>query len=96
MTRDYDSEKINAIVLLTDGRNDDPEGELDLATLLERLTAGSEGRQSQPVRIFPISYGRDADLATLQRVADATNAAVYDASDPASIRRVFDAVISNF
>jgi Ca-activated chloride channel family protein len=48
------------------------------------------------VRVFPISYGRDADLATLQRIADATNAAVYDASDPTSIRRVFDAVISNF
>ena len=96
MTRDYDPEKINAIVLLTDGRNDDPEGELDLPTLLEHLSAGSEGRQSQPVRIFPISYGRDADLATLQRIADATNAAVYDASDPTSIRRVFDAVISNF
>jgi Ca-activated chloride channel family protein len=96
MTGEYDPEKINAVVLLTDGRNDDPEGELELAQLLEHLAAGSEGRQSQPVRVFPIAYGRDADLATLQRIADATNAAVYDASDPTSIRRVFDAVISNF
>jgi len=96
MTSEYDPGKINAIVLLTDGRNDDPDGELDLAALLEELSAGAEGRQSQPVRVFPIAYGRDADLATLQRIADATNAAVYDASDPASIRKVFDAVISNF
>jgi Ca-activated chloride channel family protein len=96
MTSDYEADKINAVVLLTDGRNDDPEGELELAALLDELSAGAEGRQSQPVRVFPIAYGRDADLATLQRIADATNAAVYDASDPASIRKVFDAVISNF
>jgi len=96
MAQDYDPEKINAVVLLTDGRNEDETPELDLAALLEQLTAGSEGRQSQPVRVFPIAYGTDADLATLQRIADATNAAVYDASDPSSIRRVFDAVISNF
>ena len=96
MTESYAPDKINAVVLLSDGRNDDPEGELDLSGLLERLGAGSEGRQSQPVRVFPIAYGSDADLATLQRIADATNAAVYDASDPRSIRKVFDAVISNF
>jgi Ca-activated chloride channel family protein len=96
MSSEYEPDKINAVVLLTDGRNDDPDGERDLATLLDELSAGAEGRQSQPVRVFPIAYGRDADLATLQRIADATNAAAYDASDPASIRKVFDAVISNF
>lgn len=96
MIEAYESDKINAVVLLTDGRNDDPDGQLDVAALLERLSAGSEGRQAQPVRVFPIAYGADADLATLRRIADATNAAVYDASDPASIRKVFDAVISNF
>ena len=40
--------------------------------------------------------GADADLGTLQRIAEATNAAAYDASDPASIDRVFTSVISNF
>jgi len=96
MTAEYEGERINAIVLLTDGRNDDPDGELDLSGLLDQLASDSEGRQSQPVRIFPIAYGSDADLATLQRIAEATNAAVYDASDPTSISKVFDAVISNF
>ncbi len=96
MVSEYDPERINAVVLLTDGRNDDPDGSFDLAGLLDSLAAGSEGRQTQPVRVFPIAYGGDADLATLQRIADATNAAAYDASDPGSIRKVFDAVISNF
>jgi Ca-activated chloride channel family protein len=92
----YDDERINAVVLLTDGVNDDPDGQLDLGALLDELTTGSEGRASQPVRVFPIAYGRDADLATLSRIADATDAAVYDASDARSIDKVFAAVISNF
>ncbi|CAN5837563.1 substrate-binding and VWA domain-containing protein [soil metagenome] len=96
MVAEYEADRINAVVLLTDGRNDDPDGQYDLSGLLDVLTAGAEGRQTQPVRVFPIAYGADADLATLQRIAEATNAAVYDASDPASIRKVFDAVISNF
>jgi hypothetical protein len=32
----------------------------------------------------------------LRRIAEATTAAVYDSSDPTSIRRVFAAVVSNF
>jgi Ca-activated chloride channel homolog len=89
-----DPEKINAVVLLTDGRNEDPRNS-DLEGLLNGLTEGLEGQQS-PVRIFPIAYGRDADPAVLRRIAEATDAAAYDSSDPRSIDRVFTAVISNF
>jgi Ca-activated chloride channel homolog len=46
--------------------------------------------------VFPIAYGNDADLAVLRRMAEATDGAAYDSSDPAAINRVFDAVISNF
>jgi Ca-activated chloride channel homolog len=48
------------------------------------------------VRVFPIAYGQDADLPTLKRIAEATNATVYDAADPKSINKVFLAVVSNF
>ena len=50
----------------------------------------------RPVRVFPIAYGSDADLDVLRQIAEATNAAAYDASDPASISKVFTAVVSNF
>ena len=46
--------------------------------------------------MFPIAYGEDADLSTLRRIAEASTAAVYDASDPTSIDKVFAAVVSNF
>ena len=94
LTEAYDPSKINALVLLTDGRNEDVN--TDLEGLIAELTAGSEGVQSRPVRVFTIAYGEDADLGTLRRIAEATNAAAYDASDPTSIDQVFTSVISNF
>ncbi len=95
----YDDSRINAVVLLSDGVNDDGNSRDDsdqLDELLRVLTAQSEGQQSRPVRVFPISYGQSADLATLTRIAEASQAAVYDSSDPRSINKVFVAVVSNF
>ena len=91
----YDPARINAVVLLTDGRNEDPNNN-DLDGLIRELRAGSEGLSSSPVRVFTIGYGADADLGVLRRIAETTNAAAYDASDPKTIDRVFTAVISNF
>jgi Ca-activated chloride channel family protein len=96
---DYDPTRINAVVLLSDGVNDDGEPDDDreqLDGLLDALSRDSEGQQGQAVRVFPISYGEDADLATLRRIAEASQAAVYDSSDPRSINKVLVAVISNF
>ncbi len=95
----YDPARINAMVVLTDGRNDDGVSSDDrqqLDTLLAALAAGSEGAASRPVRVFPIAYGGDADLTILRSIAEASSGAVYDASDPRSIDKVFTAVISNF
>ena len=48
------------------------------------------------MRVFTIAYGDDADLAVLAQIAEASQAAVYNASDPQSITKVFTAVVSNF
>jgi Ca-activated chloride channel family protein len=95
MVEEFDPTRINAVVLLTDGRNEDPRNE-DLAALLKTLRAQNEGETTKPVRIFTIAYGNDADEATLKRIAEATNAAAYSAVDPATIVNVFNAVVSNF
>ena len=58
--------------------------------------SGGEGSNNKPVRVFTISYGADADTATLKAIAEATNAAYYDASNPATIDQVFTNVVSNF
>ncbi|MCB1004293.1 MAG: substrate-binding domain-containing protein, partial [Acidimicrobiales bacterium] len=95
----FDPDRINAVVLLSDGVNDDGDTTDDdeqLDALLASLQSDSEGQLSSPVRVFPIAYGADADLSTLRRIAEASTAAVYDASDPTSIDKVFAAVVSNF
>ncbi len=99
MKAGYDPSRINAIVLLTDGVNEDGKTSDDLdqlSALIGELRSGSEGSTSQPVRVFTISYGKDADKATLKRIAEATNAALYDASNPQTINQVFTNVVSNF
>jgi len=84
-------ESINAVVLLTDGKNED-DG-IPLPSLLDQLRS-EQGAQS--VRLFTIAYGDDADQATLKRIAEATSGAAYNSADPTSINQVFTAVISNF
>ena len=89
---------INAVVLLTDGVNDDGDQNDDADQLdqLIRTLRGGEGVNAKPVRVFPIAYGQDADTATLRRIAEASNGALYSASNPATINEVFTAVVSNF
>ena len=74
----YDASRINAVVLLTDGYNEDDKNN-NLTALLAHLR--------EPTRVFTISYSGDADLATLRKIAQATNARVYDASVTTSIGR---------
>ena len=92
MTADAAPDRINAVVLLTDGKNEYPEDN-DVDSLYRELSPEDTARS---VRFFPIGYGTDADLPTLRKVAQAARGAAYDASDPASIDKVFTAVLSNF
>jgi Ca-activated chloride channel family protein len=99
MVDQYDPTKINAVVLLTDGVNDDGDDTSDeqqLDQLLNQLRHGTEGENAKPVRVFTIAYGTQADKDTLQQIAQATDAAAYDASNPETITKVFTAVVSNF
>ena len=95
----FDPDKINAVVFLTDGVNEDGsvlDEDEQFETLLSVLQSGSEGATSRPVRVFTISYGEGADTSTLKAIPQATTAAHYDASNPATIQQVFTNVISNF
>jgi Ca-activated chloride channel family protein len=88
----WDLTRINAVVLLTDGQNSDP-NDSDLDALLRSL----ESQQAaSTVPVFTIGYGQDADLSTLKRISQASNGRSYNAPDPAHIGTVFADVISNF
>ena len=91
LASNIDSRRITAVVVLTDGVN--THGNNDASAFLRELRTLSA---SSHVRVFTIAYGADADKVVLQQIADATQGAAYDASDPASIKTVFEEVISNF
>jgi Ca-activated chloride channel family protein len=90
----YDPTRINAVVLLSDGQDQDSKQSLDdLRTYLE---GQSESATGPSVRIFTIAYGADADVNAMKTIAKATNGAYYDATDPSTIVDVLNAVVSNF
>jgi len=92
MLEDLDPKRINAIILLSDGKNEYPPDN-DLDSLLDQLAGESVDTS---VRVFPIGYGQGADPAALTAIADASRGTYYEASDPTSIEKVLTSVLSNF
>lgn len=86
-----DPRRITAIVVLTDGVNTN--GNTNFDQLIRDLASLTSRYH---VRVFTIAYGNDADKKLLQIIADTTQGASYDASDPKSIKTIFEEVISNF
>lgn len=92
MLKSLSQDRINAIVLLTDGRNEYP-ADTDLDGLLRQLEGESP---DTTVRVFTIGYGESADTEALKAIAEASRGQYYDATDPTSIERVLTSVLSNF
>lgn len=90
-----DPEAINAVVVLTDGRNEKP-GSISLDNLLAQLRSEDGAAGGEAIRLFTIGYSEQADAEVLRQIAKATRGAHYDSSRPDTIDQVFTAVISNF
>ena len=88
----YDTTKINAVLLLTDGMCDDYEPGCELPPLLDFLRS----TERDVVRVFAVAYGADADVDTLQAITNASQARLYKATNPLTIEAVFQQVVSNF
>ncbi|MEU6198171.1 extracellular solute-binding protein [Streptomyces sp. NPDC047061] len=89
---DLDTNRINAVVVLTDGKNEYP-ADNDLGALLKDIDATHLERS---VRVFTVAFSDQADFDTLSKISAATKATSYDARDPAVIDKVMVSVISNF
>lgn len=66
LQQEADSERINAIVVMTDGREN--ASNIDLGDLIYQIE--SENRSGVRVVIFAIAYGDDADMPTLSAIAE--------------------------
>jgi len=91
LKRSYAPGRLNIVVLLTDGINDDPDGGISKQELLRRLKA-EQGNQK--VAIITIAFGANADVATLREISQATGGIPYVVRDPRQIIKVFTEVIS--
>jgi Ca-activated chloride channel family protein len=91
MQRAYAPDRLNIVVLLTDGINDDPTGGIGRDELLRRLKAE---RGDKPVRIITIAYGANADVESLRLISRATGGLAYVSRDPREILRVFTDAIT--
>ncbi|MBC8262986.1 MAG: VWA domain-containing protein [Anaerolineales bacterium] len=86
-----DSERINAIVAMTDGREN--HSSISSRELTQKMRAGNES--GVPIVVFCIAYGDDADYRTLEALAEATDGQVRK-GDLESIRQLYKILSTYF
>ncbi|HEX2131412.1 MAG TPA: substrate-binding and VWA domain-containing protein, partial [Actinophytocola sp.] len=85
-TQNFEPGRINLVVVLTDGRNEDANG-ISREQLLAELGALQDPRR--PVQIIGIGIGPDIDKAELQAIAGATGGQAFTTPDPTKIGDIF-------
>jgi len=78
--------RFNLVIVLTDGRNDDPEG-ISRDALVAELTRLAD--PARPVAVIGIGIGPDADMSELAAITAPTGGEALPAPDPARITDVF-------
>lgn len=87
----WDPNAVNSVVLLTDGRNDDPDG-MSLDELIAELQAIVDPRY--PVQVIAIGIGDDVSQAELEQITNTTGGGTFIARDPSAIGPIFLRAIS--
>jgi Bacterial extracellular solute-binding protein/von Willebrand factor type A domain len=90
-TQNFEPGRINLVVVLTDGRNEDDNG-ITRQQLLSELAALRDPRR--PVQVVGIGIGPDIDQAELQAIAGATGGQAFTTPDPNQINNIFYAALS--
>jgi Ca-activated chloride channel family protein len=85
-------ERINAVVVLTDG--EDNQSRIGVDGLVRRLSEQS-GSEGTGVRVFTIAYGSGARGEVLERIAKAGGGKAYT-GDPETIEKVYQQIASFF
>jgi Ca-activated chloride channel family protein len=87
-----DDERINAVVILSDGADTASVGSLEGLVSRLRSRANGEGRQ---IRVFTIAYGKDAAADVLAKIADSSGGKAY-VGEPETIAKVYLEISSFF
>ncbi|MFI5804984.1 substrate-binding domain-containing protein [Streptomyces sp. NPDC051561] len=80
--RTYAKGKFNAVVILTDGSNQDPVS-ITRSALISRLKTAAD--PLRPIPLIAIAVGPEADKSELQQIAATTGGGGYQVNDPSQI-----------
>lgn len=82
--------RINLVVVLTDGRNEDRKG-ISRAQLIAELAKLQDPRR--PLQVMGIGIGPDIDAAELREISQATGGEAFTTPDPTKITDIFYAAM---
>ena len=84
--QNWDPGKVNSVILMTDGQNDNPGG-LTLDGLVAELQKIVDPKR--PVQVIALGIGTEVSRPELTRITQATGGGVFIATDPAKIGEIF-------
>jgi Ca-activated chloride channel homolog len=90
--KDWDPGRVNSIVMMTDGDNDDPSGGVSHEQLLAQLQQLHDPQK--PIQVIIIGIGPTVNAAPLEQITKTTGGGVFIAEDPAKIGEIFLKAIS--
>jgi Ca-activated chloride channel homolog len=82
----WDPSRVNSIVIMTDGQNDNPGG-LTLAGMVAQINKIKD--PNKPIEVIALGIGNDVDKTELQKITAATGGGVFIATDPSKIGDIF-------
>jgi hypothetical protein len=89
--QNYEAGRINVVIVMTDGRNDDANS-ISRDELLTELGKLQDPRR--PILIVGIGIGPDIDVGELQAISGATGGQAFTTPDPNQIGAIFYAALS--
>lgn len=92
LTERGDPKSIRAIVVLTDGQDNQSSTKLPALTSAIQIPPEQGGNA---IKVFTIAYGSDADRDVLKQIADATGARMYEGK-PENIQQVYNDIATFF
>jgi len=82
----WDAGRVNSVVIMTDGKNDDPQG-MSLDQLVDELKKTID--PNRPIQVIALGIGSDVSETELRRITDTTGGGTFIAQDPSKIGDIF-------
>jgi hypothetical protein len=88
----WDGGRVNSLIVMTDGQNDDPDGGLSLEQLIAELKKVAD--PAKPIQVMLIGIGEEIAEASMRQITDAIGGGTFVTPDPAKIGDIFLQAIS--